>query len=58
MVFVMQTQKILISTPDGHCDSFIAYPDAHRKYPSVLLYMDAFGPRQYLTELFEQSLKI
>lgn len=50
----MLTQNIDIKTPDGHCDSFVAYPSKEGKYPAVLLLMDAFGPRPYLYSMAEK----
>ena len=47
----MKTRMIDIKTPDGACDSFIAYPDGGKQHPAVLLLMDAFGPRDYLYEM-------
>jgi carboxymethylenebutenolidase len=49
----MKTQNIEIKTTDGICDSYIAYP-GNDKYPAVLLYMDAFGPRPYLYEMAQK----
>ncbi|MBU6475361.1 MAG: dienelactone hydrolase family protein [Alphaproteobacteria bacterium] len=34
--------------PDGVCDAFIARPAGGGKYPAVLLFMDAYGPRDWL----------
>ena len=47
----MQTKQLDVKTPDGACDTFIAYPDESRPYPAVILFMDAFGPRPYLHEM-------
>jgi len=47
----METKMIDIKTPDGLCDSFIAYPEIHGPYPAVLFYMDGFGPRACLYEM-------
>ncbi len=49
----MITQSIDIKTPDGVCDSYIAYP-GDSTYPAVILYMDAFGPRKYLYEMAQK----
>jgi len=40
-----------IKTPDGACDSFIAYPDENGAYPAVLFIMDGFGLRENLFDM-------
>ena len=40
-----------IKTPDGICDTYIAYPEDSGSYPAVLFFMDGFGPRAYLYEM-------
>lgn len=47
----IKTQSIDIRTPDGTCDSFIAYPDDGKSHPAVILFMDVYGPRTYLFEM-------
>jgi carboxymethylenebutenolidase len=47
----MKTQKLGIQTPEGTCDSFVAYPSEGGPFPAVILLMDAFGPRDYLYEM-------
>jgi carboxymethylenebutenolidase len=44
----MVSTAIDITTPDGVCDSYIAYPDTGGSFPAVLLYMDAIGIRPVL----------
>jgi len=48
----MKTQFIDIPTTyDTICDVFVAYPEEKGAFPAVLLYMDAFGPRDSLYEM-------
>lgn len=47
----MQSRSVEVETPDGRCDSFIAYPSEEGVFPGVLMGMDAFGPRPYLHEM-------
>lgn len=47
----MAIRKLDIKTKDGLCDVTIAHPEGDDKYPSVILLMDAFGPRAYLDEM-------
>jgi len=47
----MKTQIIDIKTPDGACDTFIAYPEEKGACPAVLFLMDGFGLRDYLYEM-------
>jgi len=47
----MITEMVDIRTPDGICDCFVATPHGRGIYPSVIIYMDAFGPRAYLYEM-------
>jgi len=54
---MMKTEYIDIATPDGICDTFVAYPDSdadRSTYPAVILFMDAYGPRPYLDEMAQQ----
>ena len=44
----MKKQHIKIKMADGVCDAYIASPDTNENLPAVLLYMDAFGPRERL----------
>ena len=48
-----QTKLINISTHDGVCDTFIAHPDTGA-HPAVILFMDAFGPREYLYQMAQK----
>lgn len=50
----MPTTKVQISTADGECDAFVAYPDDGREHPGVLMYMDIFGLRPVLRALAEE----
>jgi carboxymethylenebutenolidase len=43
-----------ITTPDGVCDSYIAYPDSGGPFPAVILYMDAIGIRPVLQRMAER----
>ncbi|PSR60360.1 dienelactone hydrolase [Nocardia sp. MDA0666] len=47
----VQVQTVEIATPDGVADAYVTYPAAGRRYPGVLLYMDAFGLRPSLRAL-------
>lgn len=42
------TKFLSISTEYGDCDSFIARPKNLGSYPAVILFMDIYGPREYL----------
>ena len=33
----MKIELIDIKTPDGNCDSYVAYPDDNKQHPAVLL---------------------
>jgi carboxymethylenebutenolidase len=44
-------QTLDIVTPDGICDTFVAYPSDQRSFPAVILYMDAFGLREYMYKM-------
>jgi carboxymethylenebutenolidase len=50
---MIKTLKVDIKTPDGLCDSFIAYPDDQQSYPAVLFFMDGFGLRDYIYEMVQ-----
>ena len=53
----MKTEHIDINTPDGVCDTYIAYPDEgteNKIYPAVILFMDAYGPRQYMYDMAQK----
>lgn len=50
----MPTANVQISTADGECDAFVAYPDDGEQHPGVLMYMDIFGLRPVLRELAEE----
>src|SRR5581483_2579411 len=49
----MKTQTIDITTSDGVCDAYVAYPD-QGSHPGVLLLMDGFGLRPYLHSMAEK----
>jgi len=50
----MPTKNVQISTVDGDCDAFVAYPDDGEQHPGVLMYMDIFGLRPVLQQLAEE----
>ncbi|WP_018179561.1 dienelactone hydrolase family protein [Jongsikchunia kroppenstedtii] len=50
----MPTSNVRISTADGDCDAFVAYPDDGRQHPGVVMYMDVFGLRPVLCQLAEE----
>ncbi|WP_405801092.1 dienelactone hydrolase family protein [Streptomyces sp. NBC_01506] len=43
-----------IRTPDGTADAYLVHPDSAGRYPAVLFYMDAFGPRPALTRMADR----
>ena len=47
----VRTSTVDITTPDGTADAFLAAPEGRGRYPAVLFYMDAFGPRPRLEEM-------
>jgi carboxymethylenebutenolidase len=47
----LRSSTLDITTRDGVCDAFLAAPEGLGRYPGVLLYMDAFGPRARLEEM-------
>jgi carboxymethylenebutenolidase len=49
----MKTRFVDIKMKEGVCDSFTAYPNDTGKYPAVLFFMDAFGPREYLYSMVQ-----
>jgi carboxymethylenebutenolidase len=50
----MQRAHVEIKTPDGVCDSFVAFPNETGTFSPVILLMDVFGPRPWLFEMTEQ----
>jgi carboxymethylenebutenolidase len=50
----MASQFIDISTPDGACDSYIAFPDGAGPFPGVLFYMDGVGFRPTLQRMADR----
>lgn len=50
----MKNQKLNIETKDGICDCYIADPNDGKTHPAVLLFMDAFGPREYLYSMADK----
>lgn len=50
----MVKKALIISTGDGECDAFIAYPDENGSFPGVILYMDVFGLRGTIYEMVER----
>ena len=50
----MKKQKINIETKDGICDCYIADPNDDKTHPAVLLFIDAFGPRDYLYSMADK----
>jgi len=53
----MKTQHVEIKTADGICDAYVAHPGDGKnteKYPGVVMYMDAFGPRPYMYEMAQK----
>ncbi len=47
----VETAEVDIKTQDGTCDCFIARPAGGGKYPAVLFFMDAYGPRARLYDM-------
>jgi carboxymethylenebutenolidase len=47
----VRTSNPDIETPDGVADSFLAAPDDDARYPGVLFFPDAFGPRPRIEEM-------
>lgn len=47
----IKTNFLNISTDHGLCDSFIAYPRDEKPHPAVIIFMDVYGPREYLYEI-------
>ncbi len=47
-------EKIELKTQDGSLDCYIFKPGEGGKYPVVIMYMDAFGPRTGLFEMCER----
>ncbi len=47
----IKTELLQISIGNNSCDIFISKPDDSQKHPAVLMYMDAFGPRESLYDL-------
>ncbi len=50
----MQTRTVEIPTPDGVADAFVAFPDHHKRYPGILLFVDAIGLRPVIMEMAKQ----
>lgn len=50
----LRTSTIDVPTRDGVADCFLAAPAGTGRYPGVLFYMDAFGPRPRLEEMAER----
>jgi carboxymethylenebutenolidase len=50
----MPNQFIDINTPDGACDSYIAFPDGAGPFPGVLLFMDGVGFRATLQRMADR----
>jgi carboxymethylenebutenolidase len=50
----MITKHIDIKTHAGNCDSFISYPSEEGVFSAVILFMDAFGPRDYLFSMAQK----
>jgi carboxymethylenebutenolidase len=48
------SKTIDIKTPDGVCDSYIAYPITGGPFPAVLFYMDGIGIRPALREMADR----
>lgn len=46
-----------VKTADGTCQCYVAAPSVNRKFPGVVLLMDAFGPRQALYDLCDRIAK-
>lgn len=47
-------EKISINTRDGKQDGYFFHPEGGGKFPLILFYMDAFGPRATLFEMAER----
>lgn len=50
----LRTSTVVVATPDGTADAFLAAPEGRGPFPGVLFYMDAFGPRPRLEEMAER----
>lgn len=50
----MPSKNIDIKTPDGLCDSYVAYPDSNGLYPAVLFYMDGIGVRPVMHQMADR----
>jgi carboxymethylenebutenolidase len=50
----MANKNIDIETPDGACDSYIAYPDSGGPFPAVLFFMDGIGIRPVLQRMVDR----
>lgn len=47
----IKTRNFDLNTGDGVCDCYAAWPTDTRATRAVIMYMDAFGPREYLFEM-------
>lgn len=54
----ISSQFIDIQTTDGTCDCYIATPENEKPKASIILYMDAFGPRDYLYEMTQKMAEL
>lgn len=54
LITSMKAFKVDITTSDGVCDCYVAYPEEEGTHPGVLFYMDGYGPREYLYEMAQK----
>jgi carboxymethylenebutenolidase len=50
----MISKHLDIQTHSGSCDSYVCYPNEGEQFPAVVLFMDAFGPREYLFSMAQK----
>ena len=47
----MNEQTILVDTPDGKMETFLAMPETEGPFPPIILYMDIWGMREQLRDI-------
>ena len=47
----MREQTLLVDTPDGKMDTFLAMPETKGPFPPIILYMDIWGMREQLRDI-------
>ena len=47
-------EQFEFNTPDGRADGYYFHPEGDGKFPLILFYMDAFGPRDALFKMAER----